>query len=218
MFEGSDLTHTRTENQKLMKEAKPFPYQPFRLFTFNYERWLYHTLDLDKNNPRLKRLCSTSNHILFPDVDCTIYIKKTQNFADLMRDLVRAYLPFHAGLMDAIEVTLWDEGDKFLDMTVTSIDISGEDFLVYYNHPDGSPMEVKGTDLGDDEILNLITALVEYNDGNMAKLPMPEKQNQTVSQNIEKEPEAAPMPTANDFYYDPFVEEDRLSMIEDFFL
>lgn len=170
-LEGSERTHKQTDNEKLMKDATPFPAIPFKLFAYNYEPWLYHALQLNKDNPRLKRLRVTAEHVLFPDVDCTLYIRKTKEFPALMRKLVSAFLPFRAGLIDTIEVSLWDEGDRFLDMTVTSVEEREDDFLVYYTHPDGEPMEVKGSDLGDDEILNLITALVEHNEGKMSKLP-----------------------------------------------
>lgn len=216
-LEGSERTHRANENMELMKNATPFPIEPFRLFVFNYERWLYHALKLDKKNPRLQRLRSTQNHILLPDEDTTIYLKKTIDFPSLMRNLVSAYLPFQAGLMDALEVSLWDEGDKFQDMTVTSIEKKEDDFVVFYNHPDGSLMEVKGSELGDDEILNVITALIEHNDGNMAILPLPVKETVTI-QSMPDESDNPPMPNMEDFYYDPFQEDENSRLIEEFFL
>lgn len=176
ILEGSDLTHTISENEDITQNAMPFPHDVFRLFVYNYERWLYDALKLEG---RKRNICHTEKHVLYPFEGATLYIRKKQDFMNLVRDLTLAFIPFDAGLLDALRVRLWDEEDTFVEMNVTSIQKDENGFQVQYTHPSGEDLCVSNDELGDDEIMNLLQALIENNGGRMAKIPMKATETKT---------------------------------------
>ena len=203
---GSNLTHDKQENELLTKNAALFPISVFKMFTYNYERWLYEALKLNKDHVRFKRLQTTQEQFLFPLEDCTLYIKKYKGFSEKLRGLVQAYLPFNPGLMESIKVSLWDESDTFFEMTVTSIEKTEEnDYTVFYTHPSGEAMEVRGSELGNDEVVNLLTALIENDNEFMRKIPEKKKVPDMPIEETIQEPEE--MMISDDYlYYEDFSE------------
>ena len=166
------------ENRRMQQGAEPFPWQVFRLFVYNYERWLFYALELDKRT-KDELLQMTEENFLYPLDDCILYVKKHGDFKDLTRRLITIYLPFRSGLWDTFTASLWDETDAYMDMTITSMETDGEDFTVYYTHPTGELMRVDGKDLGFDELVNILSSFI-HRDGNemksMTRTPEPGRQ------------------------------------------
>lgn len=158
-IDGSNRTKKKPDIDKIEKDKLALSYKVLKYYFLNFERWLYH-LD-SKLNQSSKRTEHSETHILYPDKDCILYIRKPKDFSLKLRKLVRNFTPYTPGLFDSFEVELWDEEDDYKTMIVTSIENTDDDFIVFYISSDGEPMSVKGNDLGDDEVINLIEKLIE---------------------------------------------------------
>ncbi len=171
-IDGSENTKNAAENERLTMNSQTMPIHVFRLFLYNYERWLYYALKLDKQIVR-KTIDHTERHFLFNHEGCLLYLRKSQEFNSELRELMKIYIPFYPGLLEAIEVELWDESDTFQPMTVTSIEQNNNSYVVNYSTPSGEPMSVSEKELGNDEIINLLSALIENNNNEMKIIPKP---------------------------------------------
>lgn len=159
-IEGSNITIYGEKRENIEKGREPINPAVFNLLIHQYERWLYHALNLEGRNPKTFFPEHTQTHFLVPDNGCILYLKKPKTFTSMLKELIRRFLPFNPGLLGALQVELWDEEDSFREMTVTSIIPNNDDFTVEYISSDGEPMTVKGNDLGDDEMINLLSQLL----------------------------------------------------------
>ena len=170
-YDGSTRTHWKKENEELCADAVPFDFNVFKLFVYNYERWMYCCW-LEKEKRDIASIPMTREHFLVDHGDgIVMYLRKYGDFKTCLKNLINLYVPFRPDLLGGLEVPLWDEGDKFPEMLVTSIEKLDEQTIsVYYTHPDGSPMQVSVDELGEDEIENILKALLERDGNNMSAL------------------------------------------------
>lgn len=161
-FNGSSLTHSKDKIKEIEASKEPLSYTVFGMYAYEHERWLYHALNLSKKNPRAQRLMHNDDYVLFPMEDCTVYIAKPKAFPKLLRKVVDRFLPFRAGLLDPLMVSLWDEDDTFKEMNVTGIEKTDTGFIVEYTSPTGENMTVTSEEMGNDEVMNLLEGLYLY--------------------------------------------------------
>ena len=216
-YDGSNRTHWKKENEELCANAVPFDFNVFKLFVYNYEHWMYCCW-LEKEKRDIASIPMTREHFLVDRGDGIImYLRKYGDFKTYLKNLINLYVPFHPDLLGGLEVPLWDEGDKFPEMLVTSIEKLDEQTIsVYYTHPDGSPMQVSVDELGEDEIENILKALLER-DGNVMRTPSPmkdlKKPKDIVAVHISKPEDVYIMQDTSESHYDDvFAGEELFEM------